>query len=230
MQIDAFIFQRPPQPLDEDVVEQPTLPIHRDPHARPAQSIPPSEGRELRSLIGIHDFGRAELVDGLIQGLDAEVRLQRVRDPPGQNLASVPVLDRHKVKEPAPHGQVGDVRTPDLIWTVHPQPPEQIWIGLVSFRRPAGVGPLVDWHQSHKPHQPPDALLVHHVPIIAQMPGHLPNTEERRLQKLLVDPPHQAEVLLGLALRGVVKGRARDRQQLALLPDGQLMHEARGTI
>ena len=64
---------------------------------RPAQPIRPGEGCELASLIRVHDLGRAELVDGLVQCFDAEVGLQRVREPPGQNLAGVPVHDRHEV-------------------------------------------------------------------------------------------------------------------------------------
>lgn len=49
-------------------------------------------------------------------------------------------------------------------------------------------------------HQSLDALLVHQVAVVAQMPGHLPDPEKWRLQELLVDPPHQAEVLCGLTL------------------------------
>lgn len=33
----------------------------------PAEPIRPGKGRELRSLIGIHDLGRAELVDGIAE-------------------------------------------------------------------------------------------------------------------------------------------------------------------
>lgn len=58
--------------------------------------------------------------------------------------------------------------------------------------------------------------------IVAQMPGHLPDTEEGRFQELFVDQPHEGKVLRGLPLQGVIEGRARDRQQLALLSDRQL--------
>ena len=47
MQVDALVFERPPQPLDEDVVEEPALAIHRDAHADLAQPVRPGEGREL---------------------------------------------------------------------------------------------------------------------------------------------------------------------------------------
>jgi len=92
----------------------------------------------------------------------------------------------------------------------------------VPASRPAGVGLLVDRHQPHEAHQPTYPLLVHQMALVAQVPGHLADTEERGLQELLVDLTHQAEVLIGLAFGCVVEGRARNRQQLALLPDGQL--------
>ena len=39
----------------------------------------------------VHDLRHAELVDRLVQCLDAELDLQRVGDAPGQNLAGEPV-------------------------------------------------------------------------------------------------------------------------------------------
>ena len=50
MEINALVFQRPPQAFDEDVVEEPTLAVHRDPDADPLQSVSPNEGRELAAL------------------------------------------------------------------------------------------------------------------------------------------------------------------------------------
>ena len=115
MQVDTLVFQGASQPVDEDVVEESAFPIHRDSHARSAEPVGPGEGRELRSLICIHDLGRAEPVSSIVQRFDAEARLQRVRYPPGQYLAGVPVHDRHQIEEPAPHGQIGDVRTPTWV-------------------------------------------------------------------------------------------------------------------
>ncbi len=43
VQVDAFILQGPPQPLDEDVVETTPFAVHRDPVADPFQSIGPGE-------------------------------------------------------------------------------------------------------------------------------------------------------------------------------------------
>ena len=65
MQIGSLVFQGALQPLDKNVVEEAAFPIHRDPHARPAEPIGPDEGCELRSLVGIHDLWRPEPVGGL---------------------------------------------------------------------------------------------------------------------------------------------------------------------
>lgn len=83
MQVNEFVFQCSPQPLDEDVVEESAFPIHRDAHTGSAEPSGPGEGRELAALIRVHDLGRAELVDGLVQRFNAEVGLQGVRDQPG---------------------------------------------------------------------------------------------------------------------------------------------------
>src|SRR5690606_39538322 len=96
---DAFMLQGPSEALDEDVIEAAPLPVRRDPGPDPFQPVSPGEGRELATQVGVHDLGRAELVDRLVQGLDAEVRLQGVRYPPGQNLPGVPVHDGDEIEE-----------------------------------------------------------------------------------------------------------------------------------
>ncbi len=63
VQIDTFILQGPSQALDEDVVEATALTVHRDLGAEP--------------------------VDCFVQRFNAKVRLQRVGDAPGQNLAGI---------------------------------------------------------------------------------------------------------------------------------------------
>ena len=78
MQVNTFILQGSPQSLNEDVVKEPALAIHRDAHAQSAQPVCPGKGRELTALVGVYDLRRAEAVDGLVQCLDAEVGLKCV--------------------------------------------------------------------------------------------------------------------------------------------------------
>ncbi len=44
VKVDALILQRSPEALDEDVVEAPAFPVHRDPGANPFQPVGPGEG------------------------------------------------------------------------------------------------------------------------------------------------------------------------------------------
>jgi hypothetical protein len=81
----------------------------------------------------------------------------------------------------------------------------QVGVGFVAFRRLAGVGFLIDRHQSHKAHQSPDALFVHGMTLVLQVPCHLPDTVKRGVQELLVDQQHQVEVHRGFALRRVIE-------------------------
>ena len=120
VQINAFILQRSPEALDEDVVHAATFADHRDTCADPFQPVSPGEGRELAALIRVHDLRWSEAVDRLIQCFDAEVSLKRVGDTPGQHFAGVPVHYGDEIKEAPPHGQVGDVGAPDLIWAINP--------------------------------------------------------------------------------------------------------------
>jgi hypothetical protein len=160
----------------------------------PLQPVGPVEGCELASLISVYYLGRAELVDRLVQSLEAEVRFQRVLYPPGQNFSGEPVHDGDQIQKPLSHRKVGDFGAPDLIGPVDPKSTQQIGISLATLRGLAGVGLLVDRHQPHQAHQSSDALFVHGMAFVLQTPAHLPDTVKWSVQKLLVDLQHQVEV------------------------------------
>src|SRR5437660_9749288 len=61
---DAFIFQRSPQPLDEDIVHPAATAVHRD--VGIPQSVRERKARELRALIRVEDLGLAEAGDCLL--------------------------------------------------------------------------------------------------------------------------------------------------------------------
>ncbi len=155
-------------------------------------------------------------MDRFVQRINAEAGLQSVGDAPGQHLTCMPIYNGHQIQEPAPHRQIGDVRTPDLIRPLNSQPSQKIGIDLVPLGGLAGVRFLVDRHEAHQSHQAADAFLIDNVAFVAQMSGHLANTKERRFQKLFIDHTHQIEVQFCLTLRLVIKRRPGDRQQSAL--------------
>lgn len=71
----------------------------------------------------------------------------------------------------------------------------------MAFRSFVGVGFLVERHETHQPHKATDALLVHQVLFIAQMPRHLTHTVKRGFQELLIDQAGRSQV--SLQMRGI---------------------------
>ena len=90
VQVDALVFQRPPEALDEDVVKEAPAPIHRDAHAGILKALRPGPGGELASLIGVEDLRRPVALQRFLQGVDAELCLHGVGEPPRQHLAACP--------------------------------------------------------------------------------------------------------------------------------------------
>lgn len=62
----------------------------------------------------------------IVQSLKAEVSLKRVGDVPRQNFPGEPVHDGDEIEKTSPHGNAGDVVTPDLIGPVDPQSSQQV--------------------------------------------------------------------------------------------------------
>ena len=63
----------------------------------------------------------------------------------------MPIHDRYEIQEAAPHWDVGNVGTPDLVWAVDHDIPEQIRPDLMLWALLAGIWFLIDWHQAHEP-------------------------------------------------------------------------------
>src|SRR3990170_5514362 len=222
MQINAFVFERPPQPLDHDVVHPPPLAVHRDLGAGFLENLGKLQGGELAPLVRVEDPGRPEPGQRLPKGRHAKIRLQRVRQPPGEDLSAVPVHDRHEIEKPPAHRDVADVRAPDLVRMVDRHPFQQIRVDLVTGKRLAGVGFLVDRTQPHLPHPPGDPLAADAPSTPTEPPCHLPGSEEGGLQELPVDDPHEIEVERGFSDRLVVERGAADSQKKALPGDAEL--------
>ena len=68
------------------------------------------------ALIGVEDFRCAVSVNGLLHGLEAEIRGRRVRRAPGQHPPARPVHHGKQIDEAAFHREVGNVGGKDLDW------------------------------------------------------------------------------------------------------------------
>lgn len=138
MQVDALILQRAPQPFDEDVVEEPAPPVHRDSHPGLFQALRPSPRRKLAGLIGVEYLRCAKAAQRLIQRIDAEPDVHGVRQTPRQNLAAPAVHDRHQIQKALRKRYVGDVSAPHLIGSLNTDAPQQIRVNPVPLGGNAG--------------------------------------------------------------------------------------------
>src|SRR6478752_4590376 len=81
-QIDLLVFDAFPQPLNEHVVSPGSFAIHADGDAVVGEHAGKGRAGELRALVGVEDVRPATMRESLLQGLDAEGRLHRDRQPP----------------------------------------------------------------------------------------------------------------------------------------------------
>jgi hypothetical protein len=70
---------------------------------------------ELRALVGVEDLRFAVAGNGLLDGLETEIRRHRIRHSPRQHPPRGPMHDRCQVNEAALHRQTRDVLRPDVI-------------------------------------------------------------------------------------------------------------------
>src|SRR4051794_23803724 len=78
LEIDFLVLERAPQPLNEHVVHPTPAPVHRDLDPGPPQRVREGRARELRALVGVEDLRPPEPGKRLLQGIDAEARVQGV--------------------------------------------------------------------------------------------------------------------------------------------------------
>ncbi len=78
IQVNAFVFQGTPQPLDKDIVHPATFAVHRGFDVVRLEFIDPIRTGELRALISIEDQGATVFLKRLLQRLNTEVSLQGV--------------------------------------------------------------------------------------------------------------------------------------------------------
>ena len=163
------------------------------------------------------------VAERFLQGLDAEVRRQRDRQPPAQDLPAEPVDDGGQVDETARHRDVGDVHGPDLIGRVTARFRKQIGIDLVPRRRLRRVRTAVDRGDPHPPHQRRDMTPAHLMAFAVQKPFQHPAARERILQMQLVDPAHQCEIGVRNRARQVIDAAPADPERLGLTAEAQPM-------
>src|SRR5262245_4249779 len=98
--VDVFVFDASPQPLNEDVVQRPASPVHANGDLALFENPGERATGELRTLIRVEDL-RLRHMQRLIQRAHTELALHRRRDFPTEHVSRVPVDDRDQVNEAA---------------------------------------------------------------------------------------------------------------------------------
>ena len=81
-------------------------------------------GGELADLVGVKNLGLAD-GEGLVQSLQAEIDLQRVGDPPGQDISAEPVHHGNQIRKALWHWHVSAAGAPHLVLLVDHQVPAE---------------------------------------------------------------------------------------------------------
>lgn len=97
-EIHLIVLDGSPEALDKDVVMPTALAVHADTNAIRLELSGKFAAGELAALVSIEDFRRAATRDRFLQGLDAEIGGQRVRQAPSQNPATVPIDDGGQIR------------------------------------------------------------------------------------------------------------------------------------
>ena len=151
LQINVFVFQRSPEPFDEDVVEGSATTIHADLNPACKQSFCVRTACELNTLICVEDL-RDALFKSLIQSRQTELHVHAVGQSPAQNVAAVPVHDSHQIQESSTQRKIRDVAAPNLVGTINDNVSQQIRIHLVAWVAFGGGWTRSNPFQAHQSH------------------------------------------------------------------------------
>ena len=220
-QVDFLVLDRPPEALDEDVVAPGALAIHADGDLGGGQDCDEADGGELAALVGVEDARPAMPGQSFLERLDAEIRAQCDRQPPGEDLAAVPVDDGREIDEAARHRYVGDVHRPDLVWPGHRQVAQEVRVDLVPRRWLRGPRAAIERLDAHRLHQRRHVEPAHLMAFGHQHSPEHPAAGERVVEVQLVDPAHEREIGGGRRPRQVVDAASADPERLRLAADAE---------
>src|SRR5690606_18211641 len=174
-----------------------------------------------RALFSVEDLRHYMSANRFLKSFDAETRVHGVRQRPGEHFAAVPIHHRHQIHEALLHANIGDVRAPDLVGTIHFKPPHQIGVDLVPLGWPREIGLRTLRSQPHQPHQSANSLAAKDPTFKAQPVSYLTGTHKGPPGVQLINPVAQGRILVRHRTRTVVGRRTSQANQMTLPGQGQ---------
>jgi hypothetical protein len=220
LQIDAFVLDRPPEPLDKGIVGGAADAIPADAALGRLQGGHKVVAGKLTALVGVKNLRGAVAGERLGEGAQTKIHLQRIRQLPAQHEAAVPVEHGHQVQKAPRQRQVGDIRTPDVIGGRGRLAAQQVRKTLGHTPGPREVRLGTDRLQAHQAAQAPHPLDVDGVALLAQPQVQAAHAEETVAGVFFVKQAHQSQILRRLAARLVVIAAARQPQGRIALGNG----------
>lgn len=186
------------------------------------QGVKEDVAGELSALIGVENLRDPKPMHRLLEAVYTEPGVQRMAQPPGQDLPTIPVQNRHSVAEALSQSEVGDISTPHLIGALDGQPPQQVGGDRMPRRGLAGVGTGSPPRQPQRLHQALHALAVDPQPAVPQQLHHPPAAKERMAGVLFINQPQYQQILVIDRFRALMRGvgRPTDPRQGALPGQG----------
>ena len=114
LQINFFLLERSPEPLDVNVVHAASFPVHADLNPVGFQPVNPLRTGKLAPLITVENLRLGMGQRGIQHGY-TKFRFQRNRQFPGNDVPAIQVDQSHQIQKAPSHRDIRDVRGPDLI-------------------------------------------------------------------------------------------------------------------
>src|SRR5215213_9009806 len=133
-----LVFHTAPEPLDKDVVERSTFPIHTDLHAHRRKQLGVLWAGEVTSLIAVPNL-RGRYCQRTIDRIQDERLLQCVIERPTHNIARIQIENGHQIHPASKETNIRDVNRPNMVWSCGDQIAQQIRVHLVLWIAPAEI-------------------------------------------------------------------------------------------
>src|SRR5665811_697437 len=218
-QVHLLVLDAPPEPFDEDVVHPAAPSVHADPDAVGREQACESLRSELRALVGVEDVRGSVASQGFFERLDAEGGVEGVGESPAEHAPAGPVHDRRKTAEAPRHGQVGDVRAPDLPGVGDVHPPQQVRVDRVVRMRLGEPALGIERLYPHLAHEGGHVPSAHVKAAVKQLSPYPSDVVEWELQVDLVHGGHQGQITLSGSDRLVVDACAGEVEKTRLPAD-----------
>ena len=148
----------------------------------------------LTPLIGVEDLRPAVVCIAPFERLSTRVRGRGGRQPPRQDFARGPVLYGYEIGKALGHGDVGDVRTPDVVRSCNGAVAKQVEIDLVLQARNRRSWLLVHRRNAHPAHQAFDSASGDGNTLTVQLIPKAARPHVGMIHMQLVNPAHQVEL------------------------------------